>query len=778
MSLDSEKLYELLPAIYRIRDVEQGEPLEALFTEVLDPLIATLEEDLAQLYDDLFIETCADWAVPYIGDLIGYRALHNVDVVTKVSSPRAEVANTIAYRRRKGTATILEQLARDVTDWDARVVEFFQLLATTQYLNHFRPGNLYAPDLRKWEPLERLNTAFDTVTHTPDVRRIASQRGRYNIPNIGIFLWRLKSYFVPGKFVPDKNAPEKTAALTTARAIADHPGGYTFNPLGLDAPLFNPPLPEPEITHLAEPRNVPEPLHRRELYEELETRRQASVDSITHPEISAPKIYFDENSGYQSFQIVTDNQWIPPEEIVICNLSNWHRPSANKKYQPWQRPPSGKNYRRKPINSNQPSLQKTIRVAVDPVLGRLSFSEDTNPETVEVRFAYGFSMDMGSGPYDRSESIASFLKTVDWQRGVTKVLPSVPGHLVTTLSTAINNWNQQATTGMVGLITIMDSRTYPEKFPLIKLPAGSQLAIIAANWQEVDNPDIPGQKLRLSGKGVSANFLHPHILGNLSIKGTDATDPQSPESEKPGQLILNGLLIEGKLAVRDGTLENLRIAHCTLVPALGGLTVDTTNPQLSVHLERCICGAITLPDTVPMLQIVDSIVDAEEAIAAPGTETTIQTSTIFGSSNIRSIEASNSIFTGKVVAVRRQIGCVRFSSLPTESQVPRRYRCQPDLALEKRVKELGERSVSDLSPLEREVVQFRLTPQFTSLRYGDPGYGQLSQRCAVEIRQGADDEAEMGVFHNLYQPQRETNLRVRLDEYLRFGLEAGIFCVT
>jgi hypothetical protein len=33
----------------------------------------------------------------------------------------------------------------------------------------------------------------------------------------------------------------------------------------------------------------------------------------------------------------------------------------------------------------------------------------------------------------------------------------------------------------------------------------------------------------------------------------------------------------------------------------------------------------------------------------------------------------------------------------------------------------------------------------------------------------------MGVFHDLYAPQRETNLKVRLEEYLRFSLEAGIF---
>src|SRR5258706_9592421 len=191
MSFDLETIYSLLPAIYRIRDEEQGKPLKALLSVIAEQ-VAVVEENLAQLYDDQFIETCADWVIPYIGDLIGYRSLYKL--APKVSSPRAEVANTIAYRRRKGTVAMLEQLAHDVTDWPAHVVEFFQLLATTQYMKHLRPTNLYAPNLRKWEPLERLNTAFDTIAHTAEVRRIASRHGRYNIPNIGIFLWRLHDY--------------------------------------------------------------------------------------------------------------------------------------------------------------------------------------------------------------------------------------------------------------------------------------------------------------------------------------------------------------------------------------------------------------------------------------------------------------------------------------------------------------------------------------------------------------------------------------------------------
>src|SRR5262249_47136355 len=125
MSFDAQRLYELLPAIYRIRDAEQRGTLHALL-EVIAGEIGVVEENLDQLYDDQFIETCADWVVPYLGDLIGVRVLHGV--TSRVSSPRAEVANTIRLRRRKGTAVVLEELARDVTGWPARVVEFFEWL--------------------------------------------------------------------------------------------------------------------------------------------------------------------------------------------------------------------------------------------------------------------------------------------------------------------------------------------------------------------------------------------------------------------------------------------------------------------------------------------------------------------------------------------------------------------------------------------------------------------------------------------------------------------------
>ena len=71
-----------------------------------------------------------------------------------------------------------------------------------------------------------------------------------------------------------------------------------------------------------------------------------------------------------------------------------------------------------------------------------------------------------------------------------------------------------------------------------------------------------------------------------------------------------------------------------------------------------------------------------------------------------------------------------------------------------------------------------MRPQFNSTRYGTPTYCQLSEACAEEIKRGAEDESEMGVFHDLYQPQRTANLRARLDEYSPAGMEAGIIYVS
>jgi hypothetical protein len=71
-------------------------------------------------------------------------------------------------------------------------------------------------------------------------------------------------------------------------------------------------------------------------------------------------------------------------------------------------------------------------------------------------------------------------------------------------------------------------------------------------------------------------------------------------------------------------------------------------------------------------------------------------------------------------------------------------------------------------------VRRRVQPRFNSVRYGTPTYAQLAHYCPDEITRGADDESEMGAFHDLFQPQRAANLEARLDEFVPAGMDVGI----
>jgi hypothetical protein len=574
------------------------------------------------------------------------------------------------------------------------------------------------------------------------VRHIANARGRHNIPNVGLFLWRLQDYPQIG---------------VTARALPSQPGAFTFSPLGFDAPLFNSPQPETEITHLAEEINVPAELRRHPLYDELEALRQALTDGAP-----VSPSYFGDNLVFRVFvQNAAGNLFVetPPDQILICNLTAWSPPPASMGYN------KSSNLPYDPSGTALPDRSFPIALAVDPVLGRIIFPSGMTPNGVCVDFTYGFSGDLGGGPYDRGDSVRAvptldgkdaFVDKVLWRRGVSQTLPSVPNLIFSKLADAVDAWNSDSasTSGLIGSIAILDSRTYDENLTVahhIKIPEGSQLMILAG--------DLPaGQALT----SVIARTHRAHLRGNISVEGT-----ASAASATPGELILNGLLIEGDLKVRSGHLGRLRVDHCTLVPGHGhgGLKVNSQNQTLHLYLTRSICDHINVPHSIGAIRIDESIIDSK--IVAPAVKLAVEKSTVFGITRTQQLEAGNSIFAGVVTIERRQVGCVRFCSLAKNSKTPRRFRCQPDLAL---------KGIGPL--LAQTAIRARMAPSFTSTHYGNPAYAQLSLACAIEIRTGAEDGAEMGAFNFLKQPQREINLSSSLDEYLRFGLEAGLIFVT
>jgi len=680
-------------------------PLQSLVM-LIEEQLAVVAEDLDQLYDDQFIETCAPWVIPYIGDLIGYQSVNGV--APAVASPRAEVAHTISFRRRKGTVLVLEQLARDVTGWGAHAVEMFKVLADTQYMNHIRPYNYYAPDLRQWEAGEYMNTGFDRTAHKVDVRRIAVERGRYNIQNVGIFLWSLNAY---------------SLTMSPATPVAGNPQCFRFSSLGRDMPLFNHPVPQgADITAPAEPMNVPDQLRRHVLCQDVQ-------DILS----GLPAVYYGIGN---SLALYVDG--VLASAIQVCDLAGDDGSWTNL-----------------PTAGGPP--------AIDPQLGRIALPPPpaaVPPHHVQASFYYGFNADMGGGEYPRS---ASFTASPE------QPLVRVPGDYAT-IHDALG------ALGGDGVVEITDSAIHAE-------PAGFSISVRANGHVELRAADgcrptvILGGEISVTGEAESALDLNGLVI---------AYAPPSVGATLPAALLH---------APNGGTnqLSHLGLTHCTLVPGwaltpagepqpayFGRPTLLAESSGLQIVIQKSIVGGLWV-NVEATANVSDSIVDATDMAAVayaatvdtatnrpqPGGALTLTGCTVVGkvyasllslvSDSIvwaqlsaADVAATPPLWSAPLWATRKQEGCVRFSYLPAGSIVPRQFKCV----------EQGEGSPQ---------------PLFYSLRYGDPAYGKLWPLTDDAIRRGADDGGEMGAFHFVLAPLRETDLRVRMQEYLPVGLEFGVF---
>jgi hypothetical protein len=676
---NKNSLYNLLPSIYRQHEFDtpagpRSKPLQGLL-EIIEEQAAVLESDIRQLYDNWFIETCQEWVVPYIAELLGVRGVRPASRATY--SQRSWVANTLSHRQRKGTLAILEQLARDATGWNATVVEFFQYISATQHMNHVRPS-VTTCNVRDAAKLDLEGSSFGKLSHIADIRNIESRRGKYNIPNMGIFLWRLQSFQV-----------EKSPAY------GHRSGKFSFDPLGRDIQLFTHPKTEKHLTQITQEINVPGPIRRWALHTDLES-------------------YY--GAGRSINITLQDGSAVDPSRIVASDLTEWHN-----------RPKKG-------------------HVAVDPVLGRILFPSGENPKQVFVDYYYGFSGEVGGGSYLRRE-----------EGDPAAAITVRSGGEVSSIKKAISEWKKNPVSAV---IEIADSSVYEESLDELDIPPDVTLVIRAG---KAKRPVI-----KLSKTLVLAS-----------------TSPSIQHGTRG--VMLEGLMIQcpdTAIAVKKGDLDFLKIRHSTLVPNLDlktrSVEVKGGNDRLVVSLENAICGSITAEDTEARIEAKDSIIDGKGKVPALSCYAArIERCTIFGLVKVVSMDlASNSIFTQPVRAERRQKGCVRFCYLPQGSRVPHQYRCQPVYGQYGNDDDNGgggsngNEAVSAISDSSKAI------PLFISETYGEPGYAQLHIETHKAIAEGAEDGNEMGVFNHLAQKHRLDNLAACLDEYLRFGLQAGVYLVT
>ncbi len=731
-------LYERLPEIYRIKDAEQEPPFQLKhYLALVENIFGAVHENIESLYENLFIETCENWVVPYIGDLLGTTRLDG-DPWTQ----RADVAGTIAFHRRKGTLAGLLQLAFNLTQWGVHLVELRESLLWNQHLNHQRPDAFGKPPYRSSpsgfiaprgglppvrDPalLSLLGTPFDPFAHMADLKPPDHGNIRYNIPNLAVFLWRLKDYRVR-LAKPRYRATTSDGTLWFVR--------FDIHPRGQPLVLFNTfdfdPDREPPV--LTELDRTPGPIAMARLNQSSRAGAPEfylEVTDLSGQADVALQIHLPKASGGQPW---------PSWHIRGENLCAW---------EPGVRPP----------------LQKGD-IAVDPRIGRLVLAVDDPNDAAAlqtkmlVTHTHGAVGPVGAVPMSRAAAPTTL-------QGEPVDLKIVPQKL--TLTQAIQAAHQ-APAPVV--IEIRDSLTHiwdranalRLKKPLIIRAAANQRPIIEVREPMKFRPDDVTQAHNL--------WVRLEGLYLTSTKALAAAD-------KP---IIGG-----------ATLNRLEIVNCTLDPggyrALDGVRA-AIKPALGlpfpyeldageeedfdqipeIILYRTISGPLAI-DPNYTLSLTDTILDAGGNVGEPppdwfalsslsspdtgyGPPTRVNGVTLFGSMRVAGIDGRGGIWVHPLVVLDNQRGCLRQSYFPAS----------------------GNRLPQNLGSVRGDEAPLC----FVSEIFGEPAYGQLAHNSDFRILERGPNDAQMGVFGFLREAQKWHNLRIRFRESMPVDIRPLYIPVT
>ncbi len=725
----ADKLWQLLPAVYRAEDstrLDQAGPLREMVNRI-GVQAAILRRSIDRLWADQSIETCDDWVIAYLGDLLNTNLVASLDA----RGQRLDVAKTIYYRRRKGTVALLEELAHDVTGWEVRVVEFFRRLSRNHHgldpeigLPAATPnpigsralqqaqglvGPLTNTPLGGWADLRHVygaaktSTAFDEFYHLADVRQGQGQLGWYAIPRLGVFLWRLRSFGVN---------------RTTPMAYSTCPDHYSFDPTGREIPLFA------AESHVYEDRWV------------------SPAEWQLPGELSAPLLQAELANLYacvgsdgqlilNSVGVFDSTGDLVPIEDISADLRQWGE-------------------------------DPDIAFLIDPARGRLikgPAAPDGNPN---VTYHYGFSACIGAGPYDRLSLGLGPTPTPELE---TKVQGGGDS-----LNTALSSL------GSEGALTLEDSLTYTTVSDVTDIQA---VTLRADNHQRplirLLAPALPTDP---TSEWVFTGSTAPDAQNTLILEGLFISG---------GDIVLRGAF--DQVILRCCTLDPGEVDPAATLPYPRypyGKAVDlrplSTDRRLLVpcHLyiegqvnqliiDRCILGPIyTRADSSGIQHLImhDSIVQAvhpDEAAFNLGTGITeLVRCTVLGKTDVHRLMASGCILDDLITATDAQHSCLRFSAWATGSTVLHPYEC----------------------------VEIRpIAPLFTSRVFGQPGYAQLQTGAdrliqtssgggKATLLEGAEDGSEMGAFAREKNAIKQRSLRIKYDEFMPLGLSPVLIPVT
>jgi hypothetical protein len=729
MSASRVPLFERLPEIYRTRDAEQT-PANVLraWLGAIEGAFGAVHADIGQLYENLFIDTCEDWVIPYLADLLGTSHLKG-----DPRTLRADVADTIALRRRKGTLAAIERLAADLTGWACHCVELRHNLGWAQHLNHQRPAGGGTLPIRDPRSLALLGTPFDPFAWFPDTCAAANDVRRVNLPNLAIFLWRLAAYQLP---LVQPLLKDVGATGATKEGQARYALRFDLHPLDRPVKLFN------------AGRGIGASL--------------TSADAIPGP-ILAARLMGASAADYVAVDYFDDSEEVPVGFDLGDAGLHLFFPASLEPLVDWKWAFRGDN-----LCAWETGLRQPLRngeVAIDPVLGRIVIGVDTEAQRDKLAvdawfasFSYGAAGPVGAHPVARERPVddsESKLIPVGSRSGDMGLQEALNG-----VEAATENWIVEIRDSFVHELDLQDLRLAHSltirapvgQRPIVRLarPLAFRPAIVAAEDSEV--PIV-----RLEGL-----YLAPHAT---SFPEGEALISQAALSALE---IVGCTLDPGGHSLRDGSRAPMQAA----LALHNGYGLDSDEqrdfvPTPRILVQRSVLGAIAIDDRY-VLTVESSIVDAGEGVSssidtraigpassAPnawGAPFDFDGITCFGAVHVQSVGGSGGLFTRRFAVLDNQHGCIRASWFGGRAnRLPPNHSC--------------------LAAGEARLL-------FTSERHSEPGYAQVAATSDVRIRTLGPDDDTMGAFGFQLDAHKWTNLQVRLRELMPVGVRPLVVTVT
>lgn len=853
------ELYRRLPEIYRIKDqdlpklyVHGDGPVPALqlrsYLEPVEEMFSAIHENIESLYHDLFIETCDEWVIPYIADLLGTTHLSG-DAWTL----RADTASTIALRRRKGTLGAIELLTYVLTKWGVHSVELRENMLWNQHLNHQRPDEGGAPpyslpkirpetpvrggtvSLRDPSLLATLGTPFDPFAHVADIKPHETGQVRYNIPNLAIYLWRLKDYRV--------ETIKPLADWTTPAVGAPFVARFNVDPV----PVNNITVPYTESGQPPGARPVRLfNTNRFDLFNSSRTGtgklnlsaiapRISAADQVPGPipveRISDREIAKDYDASLEPggsglpFQVFADASFTAPQEYLSVSDSlkisdvglQLHLPKPAFTGEKWLHTKKPRFWTIRGANLcawedgiRPPLLEKEI--AIDPVRGRICIGVSTQDrakalvDEMLVTYTYGSPGEVGAHPISYAALDAELIKNalvikVDAPSGPVSLQDALAGIAARNVPTVIEITNSRTHRLKLSDLPPADRTT---EGGLVGMNLGAPLIIRAA---DNTRPIV--------------ELVEPLAFRPSKLVGVDAAEQKKLDVAMDALFVrLEGLYLAREFNYADGdpliaraAVNRLEILNCTLdpggfmrlldpdlhplvrAPLLPGIKVaepygfDDADEEKAfkqvpeIVIQRSICGAV-FADEGYRLCLTDSIIESvpiKVTLSGGGDRTdpfaiAAATDPLAGYSAEATVRNVTILGRARVSRIDGAGGIFTGVLEVFDEQFGCLKYCyfaddSMSLPPPDEVRNRLPQNFACVSGADARLI-------FTSEFFGDPAYCQLSLECDPRILEEGVGNDQMGAFNFLLEAHKWRNLKIRFREFMPAGVKPLLIPVT